>query len=190
LFQSAAVVAVLLVAGGLGCSDQASDTSAGGKGGSPTIGGTANASGGTTVGGAIGGVTSSGGSSPNAGGSDTNGSSDGGSFGAGGGTTTGGGDSSGAGGSAGAGGGGSAGGTASAHSGPPMGWASWNSFAAKINLSVMLTVRFADIGLGATAAVRDVWAASDLGMKTTSYSASVAQSDSVLLLVTGVAAQP
>jgi hypothetical protein len=53
----------------------------------------------------------------------------------------------------------------------------------------MLTVRFADIGLGASAKVRDVWAASDLGMKTTSYSASVAASDSQLLLVTDATAQ-
>lgn len=55
--------------------------------------------------------------------------------------------------------------------------------------SAMLTVRFADIGLGATASVRDVWAASDLGMKTTSYSASVVAGDSLLLLVTDPAAQ-
>ena len=53
----------------------------------------------------------------------------------------------------------------------------------------MITVRFADIGLGANVAVRDVWAASDLGMKTTSYPASVASNDSVLLLVTDAAAQ-
>ena len=53
--------------------------------------------------------------------------------------------------------------------------------------TAMLTVRFADIGLGASASVRDVWAASDLGMKTTSYSASVAANDSVLLLVSGTA---
>jgi len=50
-----------------------------------------------------------------------------------------------------------------------------------------LSVRFADIGLGASAAVRDVWAGSDLGTKDTSYSASVAANDSVLLLVTGSA---
>lgn len=51
----------------------------------------------------------------------------------------------------------------------------------------MVTVRFSDIGLGANATVRDVWAASDLGMKTTSYSASVASNDSLLLLVTDAA---
>jgi hypothetical protein len=55
--------------------------------------------------------------------------------------------------------------------------------------TAMLTVRFADIGLGASATVRDVWAASDLGMKTTSYAASVPSNDSLLLLVTGDAAQ-
>jgi len=55
--------------------------------------------------------------------------------------------------------------------------------------TAMLTVRFTDIGLGATAAVRDVWAGSDLGTKTTSYAASVAANDSVLLLVTEAAAQ-
>jgi len=54
--------------------------------------------------------------------------------------------------------------------------------------TAMLTVRFADIGLGASATVRDVWAASDLGMKATSYAASVASNDSVLLLVTDAAA--
>jgi hypothetical protein len=55
--------------------------------------------------------------------------------------------------------------------------------------SAMLTVRFADIGLGQSATVRDVWAASDLGMKTTSYSASVSGSDSLLLVVTDPTAQ-
>ncbi len=48
-----------------------------------------------------------------------------------------------------------------------------------------ITVRFADIGLGATATVRDVWAATDLGSKTTSYAAIVPTYDSVLLIVTG-----
>ena len=48
-----------------------------------------------------------------------------------------------------------------------------------------ITARFADIGLGATATVRDVWAATDLGSKTTSYAASVPSNDSVLLVVTG-----
>ncbi len=47
-----------------------------------------------------------------------------------------------------------------------------------------ITVRFADIGLGATASVRDVWTATDLGSKTTSYAASVPSYDSVLLIVT------
>jgi len=47
-----------------------------------------------------------------------------------------------------------------------------------------LSVNFADIGLGASASVRDIWAATDLGKKATSYSASVPANDSVLLLVT------
>jgi hypothetical protein len=47
-----------------------------------------------------------------------------------------------------------------------------------------ITVRFADLGIGATATVRDVWAATDLGSKTTSYAASVASFDSLLLVVT------
>ncbi|HVY31200.1 MAG TPA: glycoside hydrolase family 27 protein [Polyangiaceae bacterium] len=55
--------------------------------------------------------------------------------------------------------------------------------------SAMLTVRFADIGLGASANVRDVWAASDLGMKTTSYSANISGNDSLLLVVTDPTAQ-
>jgi len=48
----------------------------------------------------------------------------------------------------------------------------------------MITVRFSDIGLGASASVRDVWAGSDLGTKMASYSANVPANDSVLLLVT------
>lgn len=48
-----------------------------------------------------------------------------------------------------------------------------------------ISVRFADIGLGTTAAVRNVWTAQDLGNQTTSYSASVPAKDSVLLLITG-----
>ncbi|HWA78061.1 MAG TPA: glycoside hydrolase family 27 protein [Polyangiaceae bacterium] len=47
-----------------------------------------------------------------------------------------------------------------------------------------ITVRFADIGLGATASVRNVWTATDLGSKTTSYGVSVPPSDSVLLMIT------
>jgi hypothetical protein len=49
-----------------------------------------------------------------------------------------------------------------------------------------ITVRFADLGLGTTASVRDVWAAKDLGSKTTSYAASVASLDAVLLIVSEV----
>jgi hypothetical protein len=48
-----------------------------------------------------------------------------------------------------------------------------------------ITVRFADLGLGATASVRNVWTATDLGAQTTSYATNVPPSDSVLLLVTG-----
>jgi hypothetical protein len=51
-----------------------------------------------------------------------------------------------------------------------------------------ITVKFSDIGLGTTVSVRDVWAAKDLGQQTTSYGASVASYDSVLLLVTDGAA--
>jgi hypothetical protein len=47
-----------------------------------------------------------------------------------------------------------------------------------------ITARFADIGLGATASVRNLWTATDLGSKTTSYAASVPANDSVLLMVT------
>jgi hypothetical protein len=50
--------------------------------------------------------------------------------------------------------------------------------------TAMITARFSDLGLGATATVRDVWAGMDLGMKTTSYAASVPSNDSVLLIVT------
>jgi Alpha galactosidase A/Alpha galactosidase C-terminal beta sandwich domain len=49
-----------------------------------------------------------------------------------------------------------------------------------------ITVRFADIGLGATAAVRNVWTAQDLGSQSTSYAATVPAQDSVLLLITGM----
>jgi len=47
-----------------------------------------------------------------------------------------------------------------------------------------ITVRFADLGLGTTASVRNVWAATDLGSKATSYAVSVPSNDSVLLVVT------
>jgi len=47
-----------------------------------------------------------------------------------------------------------------------------------------ITVRFADIGVGAKAAVRNVWTAQDLGSQMASYSATVPAQDSVLLLVT------
>jgi len=48
-----------------------------------------------------------------------------------------------------------------------------------------ITVRFANLGLGATANVRNVWAASDLGTQTTSYTTSVPAHEAVLLTVTG-----
>ena len=48
-----------------------------------------------------------------------------------------------------------------------------------------ITARFADLGLGATATVRNVWTATDLGSRTTSYAVSVPTYDSVLLIVTG-----
>ena len=47
-----------------------------------------------------------------------------------------------------------------------------------------ITVRFADIGLGATAQVRNIWTATALGSKQTSYATSVPANDSLLLLVT------
>ena len=48
-----------------------------------------------------------------------------------------------------------------------------------------VTTRFADLGLGASATVRNVWTATDLGARTTSYTASVPAREAVLLLVTG-----
>lgn len=48
-----------------------------------------------------------------------------------------------------------------------------------------ITVRFADLGLAATASVRNVWTATDLGPQTTSYTTSVPSEQAVLLTVTG-----
>jgi hypothetical protein len=48
-----------------------------------------------------------------------------------------------------------------------------------------ITVRFADLGLGATASVRNVWNGTDLGSKATSYPVSVPAHEAVLLAVTG-----
>jgi Ricin-type beta-trefoil lectin domain/Alpha galactosidase A/Alpha galactosidase C-terminal beta sandwich domain len=48
-----------------------------------------------------------------------------------------------------------------------------------------ITVRFADLGLADTAAVRDVWAAADRGTTTTSYTVNVPAHEAVLLTVTG-----
>lgn len=53
----------------------------------------------------------------------------------------------------------------------------------------MITVRFADAGLGPSVSARDVWKAVDLGTQMTSYSTSVAAVDSVLLLLTGAGPQ-
>jgi hypothetical protein len=50
--------------------------------------------------------------------------------------------------------------------------------------AAMITVRFADIGLGTTSSVRNVWTATDMGSKITSYAVSVPSYDSVLLIVT------
>ena len=47
-----------------------------------------------------------------------------------------------------------------------------------------ITVRFADLGLGATASVRNVWTATDLGSNTTNFAVSVPSNDAVLLMVT------
>jgi hypothetical protein len=51
-----------------------------------------------------------------------------------------------------------------------------------------ITVRFADLGLTSTATVRNVWAAADLGSKTTGYTVSVPAREAVLLTVTGTEA--
>jgi hypothetical protein len=48
-----------------------------------------------------------------------------------------------------------------------------------------ITVRFADLGLGGTASLRNVWTATDLGSKTTSYTVSVPAREAVLFTVTG-----
>lgn len=53
--------------------------------------------------------------------------------------------------------------------------------------AAMITARFADLGLGTTASIRDVWAGMELGSKTTSYSATVPANDAVLLIVTEAA---
>lgn len=48
-----------------------------------------------------------------------------------------------------------------------------------------VTVRFADLGLGATASVRNIWTGTDLGSQTTSYTVTVPAREAVLLTVTG-----
>ncbi|WP_043967638.1 glycoside hydrolase family 27 protein [Micromonospora haikouensis] len=48
-----------------------------------------------------------------------------------------------------------------------------------------VTARFADLGLGGTASVRNVWTATDLGARTTSYATSVPAREAVLLVVSG-----
>ncbi|EWM10389.1 RICIN domain-containing protein [Kutzneria sp. 744] len=49
----------------------------------------------------------------------------------------------------------------------------------------VIDVRFADLGLADTAAVRDVWGATDLGSMTTSYRVTVPAHQAVLLTVAG-----
>ena len=51
-----------------------------------------------------------------------------------------------------------------------------------------ITVRFADLGLAATATVRNVWTATDLGTMNTSYTTTVPGREAVLLTVTGAEA--
>ncbi|MFC0439886.1 ricin-type beta-trefoil lectin domain protein [Kutzneria buriramensis] len=48
-----------------------------------------------------------------------------------------------------------------------------------------VTIRFADLGLADTAAVRDVWGATDRGSMTTSYTVTVPAHEAVLLTVAG-----
>jgi hypothetical protein len=55
----------------------------------------------------------------------------------------------------------------------------------RTNSAGNITVRFADLGLGATASVRNVWNAADLGSKTTSYTVTVPAHEAVLLTITG-----
>jgi hypothetical protein len=59
----------------------------------------------------------------------------------------------------------------------------------RTNSASAIMVRFADLGLGATAGVRDVWAAADLGTKTTSHTVTVPAHEAVLLAVTGTEGQ-
>ncbi|HWA73306.1 MAG TPA: glycoside hydrolase family 27 protein, partial [Polyangiaceae bacterium] len=103
------------------------------SGGSVAMGGTSGASGG---GGKAAGSGGSAGASK--GGSSASGGVSGGSSGGGGSSATGGQAGAGRGGAGGNGGaGGTGGGSAGTSSGPPMGWASWNSFAAKIDYNVI-----------------------------------------------------
>ncbi|WNV87371.1 ricin-type beta-trefoil lectin domain protein [Umezawaea sp. Da 62-37] len=53
-----------------------------------------------------------------------------------------------------------------------------------------ITVRWSNVGLTGSAAVRDVWTASDLGNFATSYTARVPAGEAVLLTVTGTDGQP
>ncbi|KAA2252278.1 alpha-galactosidase [Solihabitans fulvus] len=48
-----------------------------------------------------------------------------------------------------------------------------------------IVVRFADLGLAAAASVRNVWTATDVGSRTTSYTVNVPAHEAVLLTVTG-----
>ncbi|NUR69286.1 MAG: alpha-galactosidase [Hamadaea sp.] len=51
-----------------------------------------------------------------------------------------------------------------------------------------ITLRFADLGLAATASVRNVWTATDLGSLNTSYTVTVPAREAVLLTVSGTEA--
>jgi hypothetical protein len=51
-----------------------------------------------------------------------------------------------------------------------------------------IQVRFADLGLTATAAVRNVWTATDLGSMTSSYTATVPAREAILLTISGAEA--
>jgi hypothetical protein len=51
-----------------------------------------------------------------------------------------------------------------------------------------ITVRFADLGLAATASARNIWTATDLGSLSGSYTATVPAREAVLLTVTGTEA--
>ncbi|WP_203842607.1 glycoside hydrolase family 27 protein [Winogradskya humida] len=55
----------------------------------------------------------------------------------------------------------------------------------RTSTTATVTTTFADLGLATTATVRNVWSATELGSRTTSYAASVPAHEAVLLTVTG-----